>query len=35
MPEKVFIGLAIKELKGKASGQDIAQLVRKLITKFL
>ena len=35
MPEKAFLGLAIKELKGKASGQDVAELVSKLITKFI
>ena len=35
MPEKAFIGFAISELKGKASGQDVAELVRKLITKFI
>ena len=32
---KAFMGIAIKELKGKASGQDIAKLVKKLISKFL
>ncbi len=35
MPIKAFMGIAIKELKGKASGQDVAKLVRKLISKFL
>lgn len=35
MPERAFLGFAISELKGKASGEDISKLVSKLITKFI